>query len=651
MNDSQEINRRRFFERIGIVALALGGPFAARSIAGLAQSSASNASTESFLAAIGQHRLESATEFAKSFANSRLALMSVYSQVFYPLEIDDQAFVEIISTSQKLFNGDFKDKQDDRHKVAALPAIARLNLLPTLEREQARVIEREIVTDCVFWRNAEVPNVTAGFQRRHALNIFWTAATACLVRNQRNWFRLEADELSNEAVALCQFFLEKDSSELLRPAIAAFQFLLTYERAMNARVANNLVSSSKNLRGLQANILQLIKMEQSETGWFLSLRKIYASVKGWEDVPSQINEVHMKGSHTQAEFVRYTIRSRFESMAHLNTISPSERLFSHDKVNTHRTIAVLGNFGYSTSDIDEALAVDLALSCNRGMTALSLDTWNKERSTFKEGLSSSDEHKESSISDTLKKFIPLRELDEGELYWKIRKYTGNYEQRLQFAAATIGFGVSSANDFRAQWAHDARIHAFDLKNALGREFAQVDKKDIDDRIDEEVESSPLASRLSEIWNDNYAIRDLKPVRLPSGLADSGPDATSEQRSAQTMSPQASTQKRISRAESLKRLTDYMESRTLEELREDQEQVEAETSDLIRSSRPQLRPRRRMGISLEATEGKRISRAESLKRLTDYMESRTLEELREDQEQMEAETSDLIRSSRPQLRPR
>ena len=179
---------------------------------------------------------------------------------------------------------------DRPHRLRALPAVAASHALG-LFRGEASEEFRELIakTHCRAISPDERPN-------REVLEIIWQNMTAALVRNKNNWEVFSAGPaLIEEAEKVCSKFLA-DEPVLLLAAAEAWQFLLTYSRAVECR------GDDGELERVRASLDCISSHEGPQLAWFQKFQCFYHTRRTHYDMLPQLTEPaigRIRATHNQ----------------------------------------------------------------------------------------------------------------------------------------------------------------------------------------------------------------------------------------------------------------------------------------------------------------------------------------------------------------
>jgi len=178
--------------------------------------------SQGLLDAVTDHRVlrshKTPEAILEHFHDAPTGTLMFYYQLFWPIYITGQQLEKL----EHLKAVCAKARKKRWQRVRALPAVAAAHALGSATDEVAEVLRNLIH----FTLDVEhEPN-------RGVIAIIWQSLTSALIRNHSHWQRLRLDSrFIAQAEAVCHSFLAGDTL-LLDVATYAWQFLLTYERAL-----------------------------------------------------------------------------------------------------------------------------------------------------------------------------------------------------------------------------------------------------------------------------------------------------------------------------------------------------------------------------------------------------------------------------------
>lgn len=235
-----------------------------------------------FLRDAGEARLLRPPDFAvKEFCTTGLDSLNFWYQNFWEFDELPDGLVKLeaaaaAAQSKKLY-------QDEAHRLMMLPAVGRLHALagatPTAAEEHSALV-------CKVHRAAlDAGSPTAS---REILEAIWQNATATLIRNETAWEYAVFDaDLVSEAHRVLLTHLE-DDQYLLIAALSAWQFLLTYEKALQGRENTRLLPEVRYIiNGIADHPVGRYSF------WLRKLQELLAKRESLDTAAPQVNEVLM----------------------------------------------------------------------------------------------------------------------------------------------------------------------------------------------------------------------------------------------------------------------------------------------------------------------------------------------------------------------
>jgi hypothetical protein len=272
-----------------------------------------------------------------------------------------------------------KDQFPRWHRIRALPAVAAIHALRSdLSRDEAEALRGVILqTHHVALEPAEDPH-------REILQIVWANTIAALIRNPQSWqhFQLGPD-LINEAEDVCHRFLAGELM-LLHAALHAWQFLLTYDRAL----------ADRGNAGVRAQVQvaqeRLLQIRTPELAWVYALKYVYRHRWHYADMLPQVDEVVMgrpRLNRTAADlFILMRLKIYFENHRFLDgkLMSPFWRDERRAQDLLNGDLTTLANYGVMPSDWPalRSLAERRALPFSKDALSYLTDLFSQGEATF-----------------------------------------------------------------------------------------------------------------------------------------------------------------------------------------------------------------------------------------------------------------------------
>lgn len=219
---------------------------------------------------------------------SQPALMYYY-QLFWPVFIRDggierlAGLADVCESRLRARDPRTTTGRLTTHRARALPAIAAAHALGFARGDEASPLQEGILRTLTTALDDD--------PHRIVLEAAWQGLTAALVRNASNWQELEAHELIvAQAERLCERYLAQDEPILLFAAAAAWQFLLTYERALLERRE----AGTRLLERVRAALAHIHGRSGSPRFvWLTTFEFFYRSRVGYPSMLPQYSEIIM----------------------------------------------------------------------------------------------------------------------------------------------------------------------------------------------------------------------------------------------------------------------------------------------------------------------------------------------------------------------
>jgi hypothetical protein len=293
-------------------------------------------------------------DIIEHFLNARGAVLSYYFQVFFPFVAGNE--YKMLTDLQDLCQQRMKTANStERARLRVLPAIAAAHMLPILSDEDTVNVSRDLLLK--INRSA----LSGGDPSRSVLGLLWTSMTSVVIRNRSHWrnFLVGRDMVFDASERCLEFMREEESTlPLIHTAVAAWQFLLTYERSLMSRKDNN---SALELQSVRAAIKRVQEGKGVRYIWLDKVSKIYQRRKSYEDMLPEYLELIIGRSKTevhsterevadffvllrlQAIYIYYLVESRAITSPYLS--DPDEAGFIRK-----RAFCFLVNFGVTPND-------------------------------------------------------------------------------------------------------------------------------------------------------------------------------------------------------------------------------------------------------------------------------------------------------------
>jgi hypothetical protein len=202
-----------------------------------------------------------------SFRDAPTGTLMMYYQLFWPIFIaPEKEIVNRVAELETVCRAELqtKGKFQRWHRVSVLRAVAAIHALSVVSGEEAAEYFRSLIyTIHQKAHNEEL--------QREILEIIWQNMTAALIKDRASWQGFVAGgPIIDEAAAASRLFLATGDDVLLTVAVAAWQFLLTYERSLVSRH-----EFAEDLPKVKA-AMERIRAEKSKNlSWLAELERIY----------------------------------------------------------------------------------------------------------------------------------------------------------------------------------------------------------------------------------------------------------------------------------------------------------------------------------------------------------------------------------------
>jgi hypothetical protein len=189
------------------------------------------------------------------------------------------------------------------HSIRALPAIVGVHALAFLRGDETEYASELLLR---ISREAIDPSLKPN---RETLEILWQSALAALIRNPHNWQHLY---FSPPVVAqweeVCIRFLNGESV-LFYAAVAVYQLMLTYERALRAR---NSELARRSASTLQKAFEKISRYSGSPSfAWLQRLSALYEDRNSYQRMIPQQSEVALGLAAFEKDVAEYFLLTRF----------------------------------------------------------------------------------------------------------------------------------------------------------------------------------------------------------------------------------------------------------------------------------------------------------------------------------------------------
>jgi hypothetical protein len=257
---------------------------------------------QNFPNACGYERLlHSVESIVKSVAEADVAALIAKYQFFFPFA---RNVASIAALKRKTAEAALREAyRDHQYRLQALPAIASVHALGSVHDSEIEYLDDIIVgTLSDALDPSKKPN-------REILEMVWQNALAALIGSDFNWnginFSASAIRANGE---ICARFLAGEKA-LFYPAIAAFQFLLTYERSLKNRRS---IASPNSTRSVLEAFDRINAYSSSATfEWFYRLSNLYQARFTRDEMIPQQSEIALGLAHFPPAIADYFLMTRF----------------------------------------------------------------------------------------------------------------------------------------------------------------------------------------------------------------------------------------------------------------------------------------------------------------------------------------------------
>lgn len=229
-----------------------------------------------------------------SFILARGGASVYYCQMFFPTFITGSEVGKVMELDKICQQRLMSDKSLSRPRLRSVPAIAAAHMLPIANETDAHAL-----------RSVFMKAHRAGFGEddpcRLVLGFIWTCLGAALIRNKYSWERLiVGPEIVLAAEDICTKFVGGDdsSSPLIHTAVAAWQFLLSYQRALSQRTSSispiDLQITNKSVNAIKA-------LRGTRNAWLNQIERLYQDLNSYENMPPEYLELIIGRSQTKLD--------------------------------------------------------------------------------------------------------------------------------------------------------------------------------------------------------------------------------------------------------------------------------------------------------------------------------------------------------------
>jgi len=228
------------------------------------------------------------------------ALIAMY-QFFFPFTRDVASIEALKRQSAKAAL--LEANREHQHRLQGLPAIASVHALGFVDDNEKEYLDDIIVATLSDALDpSKKPN-------REILEMVWQNALAALIRNDFNWNAINFSAATIRACEeICVRFLEGEVA-LFYAAIAAYQFLLTYDRSLRNRRS----AASPGSRQSTQEALSRIEAYSSVAAfeWFYRLSNLYRGQIRRDQMIPQQSEIALALQQFPIEIADYFLLTRF----------------------------------------------------------------------------------------------------------------------------------------------------------------------------------------------------------------------------------------------------------------------------------------------------------------------------------------------------
>jgi hypothetical protein len=349
--------------------------------------------------AIGPKRLNSEpSEIFSEFMTARPGVQISYNQLFWPIHLQEGKLDQLTRLSgEALAAKAYKGKE---FQLRILPALAHAHALGSPE-PGAQVV----------YEDAVLRSLRSASSDRDALELLWRAMIAALIRNEDNWntFSIGPDVLK-EAASIIEAYLLGETV-LFAPATLAWQFLLTYERAVRHR------GQIQEIQRIQSLITGFDSLTDSSTfAWFAHLKRLFERRTSLAQMFPQASEVVMGhkfspyGRRANHYFMAAHLERVFINSLYVGKKNRYVSSYWTEEIEKH-SLRVLNAYGVTPADWHRIRSI--ALDRDLPLSTDAIAYWDKKYAGYDKVFAShAEQTSERAQATKLAQWVPFRTLDE-----------------------------------------------------------------------------------------------------------------------------------------------------------------------------------------------------------------------------------------------
>jgi hypothetical protein len=244
--------------------------------------------TDSIGESIGPKRLVAEPqEVIAEFVAAKPGNLAVYCQLFWPAYRTGAMRGQLELQCRRALAAAPADA--DQYKIRLLPILARIHALGWCRPTEGSEHEAIVLSAAISARqgSSSSPGPFGIAKDRDILEFIWRGMHCALTRNANTWALFTIDEpVLHEAESVVQQYAAGEDI-LFGPAIAAWQFILTYLRASRVRPGHQTTAIHRMIERVTSNHVN------DRLGWFQRMYSIYNELNSFDEMPPQFNEIWM----------------------------------------------------------------------------------------------------------------------------------------------------------------------------------------------------------------------------------------------------------------------------------------------------------------------------------------------------------------------
>jgi hypothetical protein len=341
----------------------------------------------------------------ETFRDAPTGNLMLYYQLFWPIFIRADQVLQRVTELARRYEDKRREKEkyERWHRVRVLPAVAAAHALGLVDDKEEKDVLQSLIV-----RTHEVALDPESDPNREVLEIIWQNMTAALIRNRGNWEGFEAGpHLVAQAEAVCKSFLAGERV-LLHAAMTAWQFLLTYERALMER------RDALRLAEVRAVRESVMRLPTSDVVWLKALDRLYS--RRWEYIQMlpQVSEILIGRQQYESKIVDLFTLARLHT-THSNFLLAEGKHYSpytsaeRARKVVEGSLTFLSNYGVVPKDWQKLKTLAESNNLFSEVAIKYLDRIFKEYDT---AFSASEFEKRDVDRVWLAQSVPFRNLDE-----------------------------------------------------------------------------------------------------------------------------------------------------------------------------------------------------------------------------------------------